>query len=131
MKNRIKILINREKKTAAQFANEIGIAPSSLHHIVSGRNNPSLEILQKILKRFPELNAEWLINGKGNPFKDLVQGELFDIPNPYSKEERNFNKDLIITESPSNKKPETINQKTVDKVIIFYTDQTFEIFKHL
>ena len=130
MKNRVKILISREKKTAAQFATEIGIAASSLHHIVSGRNNPSLEILQKILKRFPELNAEWLINGKGNPFKDLVQGELFDIPDLSSKEDSNYNKDLKIIESSGNKKPEANNQKAVDKVIIFYSDKTFEIFKH-
>lgn len=141
MKTRIKELISYEKSTAAQFANEIGIAPSSLHHIVSGRNNPSLEVIQKILNRFPHLNAEWLINGKGNRFKELVQGELFSMPKEDSRATDGFQTKLIEQEdtrtlnTPIQQNMDAIpplvnadSSKTVDKIMILYKDKSFDIY---
>jgi len=154
MKTRIKTLIDKNRLNAVQFANEIGIAPSSLHHIVSGRNNPSLEVLLKILERYPQLNAEWLIQGKGQMYKTLVQGTLFDMPPTVSPTEgSNPNSNVLESNKPEvhshrhaineshelkiSSKP--VEQGTVDKneladrnpekVIIFYSDKTFEIYQ--
>ena len=68
MKERILLLIKAKNLTAAQFADEIGVQKSGISHIISGRNNPSLDFVQKILLRFPEVNMEWLIMDKGPMF---------------------------------------------------------------
>ena len=71
MKDRIILLIKAKNLTAAQFADEIGVQKSSISHIISGRNNASLDFIQKILLRFPEVNMEWLMFGKGPLFKGI------------------------------------------------------------
>jgi transcriptional regulator with XRE-family HTH domain len=72
MKDRITLLIKAKNLTAAQFADEINVQKSSISHIISGRNNASLDFIQKILFRYPEVNMEWLMFGKGTIFKDAV-----------------------------------------------------------
>jgi transcriptional regulator with XRE-family HTH domain len=69
MKDRITLLIKAKNLTAAQFADEINVQKSSISHIISGRNNASLDFIQKILFRYPEVNMEWLMFGKGPIFK--------------------------------------------------------------
>lgn len=84
MKNRILTIINLEKISAAQMASLLGIQRSTLSNIIGGRNKPSYDILNSILTKFPNLNFEWLMNGKGNPYKDPdknLRGEnLFSEP---------------------------------------------------
>ena len=123
MKNRIKQLIEHENVSSAQFAIEIGIGASSLHHIVSGRNNPSLDVIQKILARFPEINAEWLINGNGNMHRDVIQGELFDSPQK---------KSVLSASSPDldDNALSSIRSanKPIERILILYKDQSFDIY---
>jgi transcriptional regulator with XRE-family HTH domain len=69
MKDRIILLIKAKNLTAAQFADQIGVQKSSISHILSGRNNASLDFVQKILLSYPEVNVEWLLFGKGQLFK--------------------------------------------------------------
>jgi len=66
MIGRIKQLMERKKLAAAQFADEIGIQRSSLSHVLSGRNKPSLDFMLKVKNRFPEIDLDWLLLGKGN-----------------------------------------------------------------
>ena len=54
--------------SARQFAEEIGIQPSGMSHILSGRNNPSLDFVMKVIRRWPEVNINWLMFGKGEMF---------------------------------------------------------------
>jgi transcriptional regulator with XRE-family HTH domain len=65
MKDRVLLLIKSKNFTAAQFADEIGVQKSGVSHILSGRNNPSLDFIQKILTRFPDISTDWLLFGKG------------------------------------------------------------------
>jgi DNA-binding XRE family transcriptional regulator len=69
MKDRIILLIKAKNLTAAQFADEVGVQKSSISHIISGRNNASLDFIQKILIRYPEVNMEWIMLGKGPIFR--------------------------------------------------------------
>lgn len=69
MKDRITLLIKAKNLTAAQFADEIGVQKSSISHIISGRNNASLDFIQKVLLCYPEVNMDWLMFGKGPLFK--------------------------------------------------------------
>ena len=68
MINRINLLLQAKNITAKQFAEEIGIQPSGMSHILGGRNNPSLEFVAKVLRRYPELDANWLLLGRGSMY---------------------------------------------------------------
>ena len=65
MKDRITQIMQKEEMTAAQFAEKIGLSPSSLSHILNGRNNPSLDVVMKIHKACSYINLPWLIYGEG------------------------------------------------------------------
>ncbi len=60
-----------------QFADELGIQRSNISHILSERNKPSLDLVQKILLRFKYINTDWLIFGKGEMIKQIYQQSLF------------------------------------------------------
>lgn len=68
MVERINLLLKAKNITARQFAEEIGVQPSGMSHILSGRNNPSLDFVMKVMKRWPEVNINWLMFGKGEMF---------------------------------------------------------------
>jgi|GEM_PF-248070 len=72
---RVLILIKDYGLTASEFADKIDVQRSSMSHLVSGRNKPSLDFIQKILHNFSDINPTWLIMGSG-PMKQL---DLFDI----------------------------------------------------
>ncbi|MEA3448774.1 MAG: helix-turn-helix transcriptional regulator [Bacteroidota bacterium] len=84
MKDRILQIIEAEELTAAKFAQEIGVQPSSISHIVSGRNKASVDLITKILRRFPGISTDWLMLGKGDMYKSdmninhAASGETFD-----------------------------------------------------
>jgi len=79
MKDRINLLIKAKNMTAAQFADEIGVQKSSISHIISGRNNASLDFIQKILLCYPEVSMDWLMFGKGPIFKSPETGVNINI----------------------------------------------------
>lgn len=70
IQDRIFLLVKTKNFTSAEFADAIGVQPSNISHIMSGRNKPSLDLVMKILKKFPEVRSEWLINGVGSMTKD-------------------------------------------------------------
>jgi transcriptional regulator with XRE-family HTH domain len=83
MKERLVQLLDLEQLTPSKFADIIGVQRSSVSHVISGRNNPSFDFLQKTLTAFPGLNAEWLMLGKGSMYEQMgrgVPGTLFDTP---------------------------------------------------
>ena len=65
MKDRIAHIIRAKNLTAAEFAVRLGIQPSNVSHLLSGRNNPSLDFVKKLKETFPEYNLDWLILGTG------------------------------------------------------------------
>ena len=79
MKDRIQAFLQNENKSYAQFADEIGVQPSGISHILSGRNNPSLDFVIKMLHRYPSLSADWLLFGRGSMYKVVSQPTLFDV----------------------------------------------------
>jgi transcriptional regulator with XRE-family HTH domain len=70
LSEKIELLIKRKQLSASQFADKLGIPRSSISHILSGRNKPSLDVVQKILRVFPEITAEDLL------FEDRTLGAL-------------------------------------------------------
>lgn len=91
MRNRIQLFMKARNLNAAQLADEINVQKSGISHILTGRNNPSLDFIQKILVRFPEISAEWLIMGKGAMFQDntLIESRVHSSVKDIEKEKVN------------------------------------------
>jgi transcriptional regulator with XRE-family HTH domain len=60
MKERLLEFLKAENKSSAQFAEDIGVQPSGISHILSGRNNPSLDFVLKMLEKYQFLSTDWL-----------------------------------------------------------------------
>lgn len=108
-------------ETASSFADKIGVQRSSISHILSGRNKPSLDFVLKVLAQFPEVELYWLLNGKGSfpkapePYFDNVSSKALTKP-------KSDNPAGIISKNTS---------KEIKRIVIFYSDGTFENFEHL
>ena len=62
---RLKKWIDSEGLRSSEFADNIGVNRATISHVLSGRNKPSIDFLQKLLKAYPDLNSNWLITGIG------------------------------------------------------------------
>ncbi|MDD3877947.1 MAG: helix-turn-helix transcriptional regulator [Bacteroidales bacterium] len=154
MNNRIGKLLKHLGLSAAAFAVKIDVQPSSISHILSGRNKPSADFLEKVVKEFPSINSEWLLTGKGQIGKEP---DLFEViyeessdEKPASKEvdkikaEKQIQKkhdadenktkrslhidnqdDNNLIQGKSSAKKNTINNPKIERIVIFYSDKTF------
>ncbi len=136
IKERILQILKSEDMNYSKFALKLGVQPSSISHIVSGRNKPSLEFLQKVLRKFPNINPLWLIIGDGEMFvkKEQVQTKIdFDKLN----EDGNKQVSLPLYQSSDNNKKNKQqtslknSNKKIKSIIVFYTDNTFEKFDNI
>jgi len=98
MNERIKILLNVKNLTASKLAEIVGVQPSNISHILTGRNKPSIKFINKLVNSFPDLSLDWLILGKGNMFKSQNISE-----NVFGKED-SIEKQKIIRKKPVEKK---------------------------
>lgn len=117
--------------SAASFADKIDVGRSSISHLLSGRNKPSLDFVMKIVNAFPDVELYWLLNGKGSfPKKEEttqkvlperasarpLQPDLFNS----SEERREIIKEFPVSNS----------KKPISRIVIFYKDGTFEAFEN-
>lgn len=72
MIDRINLILKAKNITARQFAEEIGIQPSGMSHIMSGRNRPSLDFVKKVINRYPEIDIKWLTFGDGEMYAPSI-----------------------------------------------------------
>lgn len=82
MLNRIALILQTQNLTVSAFADRIGVQRSALSHVLSGRNNPSLDFVTKILRTFPEIRSQWLLFGEGKMYDGLScvsQGVSLDV----------------------------------------------------
>lgn len=146
MQDRLNKLIISEKLSPSKFAEIIGVQRSSISHMLSGRNKPSFDVIQLIIKKFPRINVDWLIMGTGDMYRKPVQTNLFDqvsqtpsvqsvisnslIPDNTNTVEKASKVSESEKTSPISKAPENaLNEKQVDRVLIFYSDKTFTEYK--
>ncbi len=110
---RIQKIIHHRKLTSSAFADKIGVPRSTISHIISGRNNPSLEFIQKVLDNFPEIRTEWLVRGEGQMLKasnTLFPEEIFEPTGSTSASGIDFGFDKKIRSEPAPQpEPETIS----------------------
>jgi len=103
--------------TPSAFADKIGVQRSNVSHVLSGRNKPSLDFLEKILIHFPRVNAHWLITGA------IVEGKQDLTAAQLIENEDELNRSALKTEKD---KIDLNQQKTIERIVIFYTDATFK-----
>ena len=70
---------------AGQFAEKLGVQPSNISHILSGRNKPSLDFITKLLNAFPDIDFKWLVQGYGS----MLSANKFSSNNDTSSPEHN------------------------------------------
>ena len=142
MKERIEKIIEKEGMPQAKFAEEIGIQRSALSHILTGRNNASLEVLKKILVRFDYIDSEWLIFGKGSMSRSdktnaqpllFSEEEEFEVIKPTRSEYSMVSevKTPAPTVRPAEKEEiviKNIPARKVAKILLFYSDDTYDTF---
>jgi transcriptional regulator with XRE-family HTH domain len=136
-----------KQRNSAQFADEIGVKRSALSHVLSGRNNPSLDFMLKIKLRYPDTNLDWLLIGTGammeqtkiaSPIQNkndlfVQENELVEIDGPVENEKPT---EEFLSQSENQKVGEvnakkTKRQKVPVKVILLFSDSTFQIFDSL
>ena len=78
MHSRLKYWMEMEVLKSSALADIIGVNRATISHILSGRNKPSIDFLQKLLSSYPELNANWLISGVGDMKENQKQNEEKD-----------------------------------------------------
>ncbi|TVQ89028.1 MAG: XRE family transcriptional regulator [Bacteroidetes bacterium] len=99
MVNRIKEILKKYDLTASKFADSLEVPRSTISHILSERNKPSLEFIQKVLDKYPEIEVNWLLKGEGNIFgkeRDLFSDfyEKPDVPHKSTEKITNNKKEL-------------------------------------
>lgn len=96
-------------ESASSFAEKIGVQRSSISHILSGRNKPSLDFIMKVLSSFPEVELYWLLNGKGEfpsqNVRDLQSSTLSKV------------------------KAEISDNKNIERIVVFYDDGSFKSYE--
>ena len=118
---RLEKIISFYGETASSFSDKIGVQRSSISHILSGRNKPSLDFVLKILSEYPEVELYWLLNGKGS-FPSTQNPEL-DKPQTDST--------ITDKEIASLRKEHTDGNGDIERIVIFYKDGTFKNFENL
>ncbi|MBQ6074389.1 MAG: helix-turn-helix transcriptional regulator [Bacteroidales bacterium] len=148
MNERLKQFLTMENLSPARFAEILGIQRSGISHLLAGRNKPSFEFIQRMMTAYPDLNYEWLILGKGRPYRndrtrpensenidlftesvpedDPVPEELvpetqeIEPENPLSQPSENPIFDAPATATPSGR------PKKIARIIVFFNDGTYE-----
>lgn len=140
VKLRVLAVMDQEQLSDAQFAEAIGISRGAVSQIKSGRSYPSLDVALKILDRFPYINPDWLLLGKGemrreqtnevaqpaltteNPSDLPVDAENcthFGVGNPQGNVQPTVVERIVYKDAPA---------KSISKIVVFYSDNTFDTF---
>lgn len=118
--------LEQKEMNAATLAEKLGIQRSGISHILSGRNNPSLDFVMKFVEAFPEVSFEWLIYGKTN----LTTKESKKIVNPtpdlFNQELHSGDNERLTKNKPDIKKN---SHKKILKTLLLYDDGSFEVFE--
>lgn len=127
---RLKEIFDYYELSASSFADRIDVGRASISHILSGRNKPSLDFVMKVVSTFEEVELYWLLNGKGN-FPSSAQEEQNITKEKIEEVDHKeiVNSEKIVSKPDEETQPVT-SGKEIKKVIIFYTDGSFESYEN-
>lgn len=140
---RLEIILDYYSLNASSFADRIGVQRSSMSHLLSGRNKPSLDFVMKILEVFPDVDLYWILNGKGSFPKNNEQTTSSEIIKPVAPissnefvagdlfSQINYNEPEIpqTKNSPEVKSQNSnLEESEIEKIVIFYKNGTFKAY---
>ena len=133
---RLEIILDYYNLSASAFADKINVQRSSLSHLLSGRNKPSLDFIIKVIEVFPEVDLYWILNGKGTFPKQekhlIVKAEdsknspeplpdLFStVTNDHQLPNKSIQKHIGLTKQ---------SEKEIERIVIFYSDGSFKNYQ--
>lgn len=143
---RLEIILDYYNLSASAFADKINVQRSSLSHLLSGRNKPSLDFIIKVIEVFPEVDLYWILNGKGNfPKSENVVPTVLETekktPSQPIVENTNSELDLFstvekrITSTLSESNPvesiktENNSDEEIERIVVFFKNGTFKNYK--
>ncbi len=135
--------------SASSFADYMGVGRSSISHILSGRNKPSLDFVMKIIEAYNEVDLQWLLYGTGSfpKSENVIEEEILvqenpATPKPTSTPTESTEQDLFSQSSSAEKetfRPSTVSSEDfsritsgkneIDRIVIFYEDGTFHSYQ--
>jgi transcriptional regulator with XRE-family HTH domain len=144
---RLEIILDFYSLSASGFADKIGVQRSSLSHLLSGRNKPSLDFILKIIEIFPEVDLYWILNGTGifpkSDIKEIPEikkiaiapplffdpktsDDLFsETQNVISEGNKNESENQNLENTNISKTQNFTNNRNIERIVIFYFDGTF------
>lgn len=151
IKERIRELIDELSVTNKDFADQIGVAPAIISHVLSGRNKASLHLIQQITSVYTNVNIAYLLHGDGSLYTDdnphsssnkttntpLPSGARYVAP-PSGAPIPSTSTPFIPSEEHEKAEPELTNvytnvnsakKKSIERIVIFYSDKSFEEYQ--
>lgn len=147
---RLEIILDYYSLNASSFADKIGVQRSSMSHLLSGRNKPSLDFVMKIMEVFPDVDLYWILNGTGSfpknedqslNSKDEIVSEIAKPLTPISSSENFAVGDLfseinykqeVKTETKNSVEVKNSNfnseEGEIEKIVFFYKNGTFKVY---
>lgn len=146
MREKLLQLMKNEGLTSSRLAEILDIQPSGISHLLSGRNKPGFDLLQKMLRRFPRINPDWLLLDSEQMYRDSTDPEFrckqMHPQTNTQAPESNASKQYMDTDLTSARRTEVMgsNETTevskalqplrndVERIVVLYADHTFESF---
>ena len=154
MNSRLEQFLAAENISQSQFADTINVARASVSHILAGRNKPGWDFLNSMMEHYPNLNIEWLMNGKGKMYKTMMVEKPQVAPTPEANPAPDLFSQPVVQEMPVQTPRESNiartsagretnieatksqdspagpiqvidNQRKISKIVVFYDDNTF------
>ncbi|MBK5214143.1 MAG: helix-turn-helix transcriptional regulator [Flavobacteriaceae bacterium] len=137
---RLEKILEYYNLTATAFAEELDFNRSTISHLLSGRNKPSLEFMMKLLQKFPEVEMNWLLLGKGT-FPSSSENRVDAVASkqkPVTTEGKSL--DLFSEAEPAGRQENNTegkktlqiskNSRDIERIVIFYSDGSFNIYQN-
>ncbi|EDM44579.1 putative DNA-binding protein [unidentified eubacterium SCB49] len=126
---RIEKILSYYGISATAFAVAISFNRSTISHILSGRNKPSLEFVLKIVETYPEVELYWLLNGKGSfPPSEISNKNISEVKKePLVKNITSpIQEETIVNTTQQTDTSPRANNSNIDRIVIFYSDGSFK-----
>ncbi len=127
MKDRIQQIIDYKGISPGDLAEILDVQRSNISHILNGRNKPGAAFIEKILQAFPNINARWLLTGKGPMVLNEVENEAQEAINSSEMNSRD-RQVLSQADMPVAATDYAGKGKTIDKIVLLYSDGTFTYY---
>jgi len=113
--DRLRRIMDHYQLSGSAFAERIQVQRSSISHLLSGRNKPSLDFVMRVVKEFDEVELYWLLNGKGDFPDKSIKAEKPPV-------------DEILKEKPTSSPAPAADEKEIERIVVFYKDGSFKSY---